>query len=113
MFDRQKRDVKLSKNPGPGSYFQAGYTCASAKKDVYTFSRGQRILMGDKTKPDYDMSVFYADKGPGVKPKMGGYTISNTGGVDATDNPSAVNNPGVGQYETKHGYVKTTAFKNV
>ena len=69
--------------------------------------------MGEVNKPDYDMSVFYADKGPGVKPKMGGYTISNTGGVDATDNPSAANNPGVGQYETKQGYVKTTAFKNV
>ena len=37
MFDRGKRDVKLSKNPGPGSYFQAGYTCSSGKKDKYTF----------------------------------------------------------------------------
>ena len=69
--------------------------------------------MGEVTKPDYDMSVFYADKGPGVKPKMGGFTISNTGGVDASDNPSTANNPGVGQYETKQGYVKTTAFRNV
>lgn len=50
--------------------------------------REQRVLMGDITKPDYDMSVFYVQKGPNIKPHIGGYTISNTGGTDAITDPS-------------------------
>lgn len=62
-------------------------------------------------RPDYDMSGFYRDKGPGVRPKIGGYTISNTGGTDLADDPSKKLGPGVGHYETKHAYTKTTFYK--
>ena len=69
-------------------------------------------MMGCRPRPDYDMSGFYRDKGPGIKTKIGGYTIPNTGGTDAVDDPSKKNQPGVGSYETKHAYSKTTFHKN-
>ena len=74
--------------------------------------RQQRVLMGDITKPDYDMSVFYVQKGPNVKPKIGGYTISNTGGTDAMSDPSKLAQPGVGQYAVSHALSKTTFEKH-
>lgn len=67
--------------------------------------------MGDITKPDYDMSVFYVQKGPNIKPHIGGYTISNTGGTDAITDPSKLQNPGVGHYEVTHALTKTTFHK--
>lgn len=57
------------------------------------------------------MSVFYVDKGPSIKPKIGGYTISNTGGVDSVVDPSKNSGPGVGNYEDRHAYEKTTFHK--
>ena len=57
------------------------------------------------------MSVFYVDKGPTVRKQIGGYTISNTGGVDKVDDPSKLKNPGVGNYETAHAYKKSTFAK--
>ena len=60
------------------------------------------------SRPDYDMSGFYRVKGPAVRPKLGGYTISNTGGCDKVADPSKKTTPGVGHYETKHAQAKTT-----
>ena len=113
MFDRSKRNNLVNKNPGPGFYFQntQQYKPPETQADRYTFPRTQRVLMGDQTKPDYDMSVFYVDKGPGIKPKIGGYTISNTGGTDGAADPSKKHYPGVGNYETRHAYEKTTFNK--
>ena len=114
MFDRAKRDHPKNKNPGPGFYFQNTdqFKPPDSKKDRYTFPRAQRKMQCDETKPDYDMSVFYDDKGPGIKPKIGGYTISNTGGTDAAVDPQKKNNPGVGNQETRHAYEKTTFTKS-
>ena len=61
-------------------------------------------------RPDYDMSGFYRDKGPGVRPKIGGYTISNTGGNTKVSDPSKKAIPGVGHYETKLAHEKTTFY---
>ena len=69
------------------------------------------MLPSEITKPDYDMSVFYVDKGPSIKPKIGGYTISNTGGVDSVADPSKKMAPGVGHYEDRHAYERTTFHK--
>jgi len=80
-------------------------------QDKHVFPRASRVLPGDITKPDYDMSVFYVDKGPSIKPKLGGYTISNTGGVDSVADPSKKTTPGVGNYEVLHAYEKTTFHK--
>jgi len=108
MFDRSRRQFAVEKVPGPGSYFQEGRQGADEVKDKFTFPRQNRVLPGDITRPDYDMSVFYLDKGPLVKQKIGGYTISNSGGVDAVADPSKKGTPGVGNYETKHAHSKTT-----
>ena len=55
--------------------------------------------------------MFYGDKGPAIKPKISGYTISNTGGLDSVTDPTKTGNPGVGQYETKYALEKTTFEK--
>ena len=112
MFDRAKRENVQSKVPGPGFYFQDSAAAKDEAKDKFTFPRQQRTFKGMAPRPDYDMSVFYADKGPGVKPKIGGYTISNTGGANQAGDPSTKNAPCVGSYETRHAYTKSTFHQN-
>ena len=112
MFERSKRPNDTNKNPGPGFYFQGGQYHPESVRDRYTFPREQRVMQGCRPRPDYDMSGFYRDKGPGIKQKIGGYTIPNTGGSDVVEDPSKNTKPGVGTYETKHAYSKTTFFKN-
>lgn len=80
-------------------------------KDKFSIPRAYRALPGEKSKPDYDNSVFYVDKGPTMKPKIGGYTISNAGGVDSAADPSKGVGPGVGSYEVTHAYECSTFYK--
>ncbi len=112
MFAKSKREFKPAKTPGVGVYFQEGRFRLKDDAHIYTMPRQQRVLMGDITKPDYDMSVFYVQKGPNVKPKIGGYTISNTGGTDAVSDPSKLAQPGVGHYAVSHAFSKTTFEKH-
>ena len=96
MFDKGKRRFDPGQNPGPAEYFMHGNNKPDGANSNQIIPRANRVLPGEITKPDYDMSVFYEDKGPTIKPKTGGYTISNTGGVDFVKDPS--NNEGIGNY---------------
>lgn len=104
MFSKTNRNSKPKKVPGPGHYHQDGkFDGPGANGPKFTFQREQRVLPSEYlVRPDYDMSGFYRDKGPGVRKKIGGYTISNTGGTDMVADPSKKLTPGVGHYETKH-----------
>ena len=112
MFDKAQRKFDPPKVPGPGQYFMEGKFKPDTQRSQYTIPRATRVLPFDKTKPDYDMSVFYEDKGPSIKPKMGGYTISNTGGADSVVDPSKQAGPGVGNYAWTHSHEKTTFTKS-
>ena len=57
------------------------------------------------------MTMFHVDKGPAIKPKIGGYTISNTGGIDSVTDPSKNQGPGVGNYAWTQSHEKTTFNK--
>ena len=87
MFDKAQRRFVPKKTPGPAEYFMEGVGRPDEKQSQYSFPRANRVLPGDMTKPDYDKSMFYTEKGPSVKKKVGGYTISNTKGLEKGDDP--------------------------